>query len=113
LVRLYRYAFIMLPFICIQFQGGGIPVAFFTLRHTVAEFDKWQAGFIAGEGDRRAAGCTKEHVFRGTENPNDVLVVTEWGSADQAKAFVASPQLREAMAGLVVGKPQVFQMEAL
>jgi quinol monooxygenase YgiN len=88
-------------------------VAIFTLRHTVAEFDVWQAGFISGESDRRAAGCTKEHVFQSSENPNDVLVVTEWDSADQAKTFIASPQLREAMAGLVVGKPEVFQMESL
>jgi quinol monooxygenase YgiN len=88
-------------------------VAFFALRHTVAEFDKWQAGFIAGEGDRRAAGCTKEHAFRSTENPNDVLIVTEWASIDQAKAFAASPVLRDAMAALFVGKPEMFQMEAL
>jgi quinol monooxygenase YgiN len=67
------------------------------VRHTVADFSKWKAVYDQHDGARKQFGCKKSEVFTNTANPNEVLVVTEWDSIDQAAAFDASPGLKDAM----------------
>lgn len=60
-------------------------VAFIVTRINVGDYDRWKPMFDKDEpGARRSA---KGHrVLRGIENPNEVFVVVEFNSAEDAKA---------------------------
>ena len=75
------------------------------VRHTVNDFDTWQAGFDGHEGGRRSHGATGYRILR---DGNSVLALIDFPDADSALAFQADPSLREAMdkAG-VVGAPDI------
>lgn len=67
------------------------------VRHTVADFDAWKIVYDQHDATRKQFGCKKSEVFTNHQNPNEVLVVTEWDSKEQAEKFDASPDLRAAM----------------
>jgi quinol monooxygenase YgiN len=82
---------------------------YLNIRHTVADYAKWRAGFDAHASARRAAGATgTQQVYRDQENPNAVTVILEWDSAEKARKFSQDPALKEVMekAG-VVSAPEV------
>lgn len=78
------------------------------VRHQVADFNKWKPVFDEHDSVRRQFGCKSIAVFTNIEHPNDVLIVSEWGSKEEAMAFGQSPSLKEAMehAG-VLGMPEI------
>ncbi len=79
------------------------------VHHTVEDYAKWCPGFNANESVRRAGGSTGVyHIFRESGNPNEITVILEWDSLENARRFAQDPALREAMekAG-VVGQPEV------
>jgi heme-degrading monooxygenase HmoA len=85
----------------------------FTLVHLkVQDYDAWRAVFEANEQLRLAGGSKGAHVFRGLDDPNEVIFTVTWDDSDKARAFVASDAVREAMtkAG-VIGEPDVTFME--
>lgn len=73
------------------------------VRHKVADFDKWKAVYDQHDSTRKEFGCKKSEVFRNAQNPNEVLVVTEWENKEQAAKFDESASLKTAMqnAGVV------------
>ena len=73
------------------------------VRHKVADFSKWKTVYDQHDAIRKQFGCKKSEVFTNTQNPNEVLVVTEWDSKEQAAKFDSSANLKEAMqnAGVV------------
>jgi len=78
------------------------------VRHTVADFNKWKVVFDEVEPMRKKAGSTGVHVFRNYDNPNEVLVITEWINKEQADKFGQSAELKKAMErGGVLGKPEM------
>ncbi len=67
------------------------------IRHKVEDFDHWKRSFDAGRANRLAAGETSCRIYSVHGSPNEVLVSLDWSSLDQARAFLSSPQLTEAM----------------
>jgi hypothetical protein len=65
------------------------------VRHTVQDFDVWKAAFDAHAAARRSHGATGHRVLR---NGQDLLVLIDFDSEEQAGAFTADPSLKEAMA---------------
>ena len=53
-------------------------------------------------------GSSGSHVFRNQNNPNEVLVITDWDNKEQGMKFGNSPELKDAMqrAG-VINAPQI------
>ena len=82
------------------------------IRHRVADFGKWKIVYDDNEATRIKYGAKKADVFTSTKNPNEIIVVTEWGSKEQAKKFVESSALSDAFkrAGLL-GAPEVTYAE--
>jgi quinol monooxygenase YgiN len=79
------------------------------LRSTVEAYEKWRPVFDSLEELRRSRGSKGvNQVFRDADNPNTVTLILEWDNADNARKFLGSTELREAMqrAG-VVGAPAV------
>ncbi len=78
------------------------------VRHRVADFNKWKLVFDEHDSVRRQFGCKSTAVFTNIEHPNEVLIVSEWDSKEQAMQFGQSPSLKEAMeSASVLGMPEI------
>ncbi len=62
---------------------------------------------------RKSAGALSSTVYQSVDDPNEVIVSVEFPTADAAKAFQGSQELREAMqrAG-VQGPPRILIVNA-
>jgi heme-degrading monooxygenase HmoA len=78
------------------------------VKHTVADYATWKAGFIEHGSTRKSAGSKGSQIFQSAENPNEVTVLMEWDTLENARKFTEDPGLREAMqkAG-VQGRPEI------
>ena len=82
---------------------------YLNVRHTVADYAKWRAGFDAHEAARRAAGATGvQQIYRDLENPGAITIIMEWDNAEKARKFVQDPALAEVMKNAgVTGAPEI------
>jgi hypothetical protein len=78
------------------------------IRHTVRDFAKWKPAYDAHRSARQAAGLKDLHLWRNVDNPNDVVLLFEVSDVSKAKAFAASPDLKQAMTNAgVTGAPDI------
>jgi quinol monooxygenase YgiN len=79
------------------------------VRHEVANYAAWRAVYDDLAPTRLSLGVTAQAVRQSVENLNDVTVTHDFKSAEQARAFAASPELKAAMerAG-VTGTPETW-----
>ncbi len=91
-----------------------VPFKVIVIRHKVADYTKWRAGFDAHDSVRKAYGLTVLAVERGIDNPNDLLVASKISDLQKAKDFSTMPNLKEAMAKAgVIGKPDISYFEVV
>jgi heme-degrading monooxygenase HmoA len=85
-------------------------MAYIVVRHTVDDYDQWKVEFDKHASVRKASGSQGGMVFRGANN--EVVVLLQWSSMEDATAFAQSDNLREVMqkAG-VNGVPSVYFVE--
>lgn len=78
--------------------------------HEVADYDTFIAGYDAEDAAaiREAGGVEFDAVYRQTDNPNDLMIVHDFSSMDQAAAYVESPDLKAAMEALGVIEPPII-----
>jgi hypothetical protein len=82
---------------------------FVMIRHKVKDFDAWKVGFDAHAGKRSEAGLSGKQLLRSSDDGNEVVILLEAKDLDRAKAFIASPDLRETMQKFgVADKPDVY-----
>ena len=79
------------------------------IRHNVADYEAWRKVYDDFDAQRRPMGVTDDAVFQAIDDPNDVTAWHDFSSADAARAFASSEELKEAMqhAG-VQGEPQLW-----
>lgn len=82
------------------------------VHHKVADFNRWKEAFDAHIIARKRAGEIGFHVFHNMQDARDIFLLLDWESADQAKKFMSSVELRERMqqAG-VEGTPEIQYLE--
>jgi hypothetical protein len=82
------------------------------VHHKVADYAQWRAVVDEVRGLRNQFGETGERVFQTASNPNEVAILVDFGNADQARAWAAAPELKEAMkrAG-VLTQPDVLILD--
>jgi hypothetical protein len=79
--------------------------------HTVADYDKWLAGFESVDSMKLAHGLHNYVVGRNVDNPNLLLVATKADDVAKAKAFGQSEDLKKGMKEHgVTGKPMMSYM---
>jgi len=85
-----------------------------SVRHTIADYAQWRAGFDAHASARRSAGATGvTQVFRDVENPNQITVLLEWDNVENARKFTNDPGLKEVMqAAGVTSAPEMHFMNS-
>jgi hypothetical protein len=81
---------------------GNSMANFILIRHKVRDFNEWKPGFEGHASKRAEAGLSVKYVLRSADDQNEVVVLVEAADLNRAKAFVGSPELREAMQSLGV-----------
>jgi hypothetical protein len=78
------------------------------VRHNVAGYEPWKQVYDEFDEERRSMGVTDDAVFQSI-GPNDVTAWHDFDTAEAARAFASSDELRNAMqrAG-VQGEPQIW-----
>jgi heme-degrading monooxygenase HmoA len=54
------------------------------------EFDAWKERFEQDADNRRKAGCRGIRRFRGISDPDELIVLFDWASKEDAEKFVAA-----------------------
>ena len=68
------------------------------VRHHVADYEAWRRVYDGVSDMQRQGGVTAEAVYRAEDDPNEVLVMHQFSSSDEAHSFMENPDLRQAMA---------------
>ena len=78
------------------------------IRHHVKDYDAWRGVYDGFADVQKANGVTDESVHRAKDDGNDLLVIHRFASVDDAEAFFALTELREAMQnGGIEGEPDI------
>lgn len=79
------------------------------VRHEVTDYASWRKAYDSFAPMQKKMGVIYKAVYQSTDDPNDVTVIHDFHSLDQAKAFAASAELKAGMekAG-VKGAPQIW-----
>lgn len=80
------------------------------IQHQVRDYDTWKKVF--DQFPPTADGALFHRVNRGLDDPNNVVVVAGFSSADAAQGFASNPELADKMKeGGVVGAPRIETYE--
>jgi hypothetical protein len=91
-----------------MFPLGVENMAHMLIRHRVQDFGKWKPAYDAHRQARTAAGLKDLQLWHNVDDPNEIVLLFEASDIAKAKAFAASPELKERMttAG-VIGPPTI------
>ena len=67
------------------------------VRHRVADYDAWRRAYDRVPDVQRERGVTGQAVYRAEGDPNDILVMQEFRSSQEAHSFFDKPQFGEVM----------------
>ena len=57
---------------------------------------------------RKQYGCTSEVIYRGNDNPNEIVTILLWETQEQAQKYIKSPELEAIKAKTGQGGPRNF-----
>ncbi len=82
--------------------------------HHVEDYDRWKLVYDDDRVMRKSKGSKGSSVLHNTDDPNHLVVITQWENLEQAKNFAESEDLKNTMqkAG-VIGRPAVFYLEEI
>lgn len=87
-------------------------MAYLIVRHQVENFDKWKPLYDEHGAVRKQSGCKNEQLLRDSEDPNDLFILFEWDSIENARRFMQSEDLKQAMQNAgVIGTPEFHFLE--
>jgi hypothetical protein len=79
-----------------------------TLHFKVKDFNSWETSYLVNAKNRASAGITKSKVFRGSDDPNDVLILQVVADVAKARAWYISSEMKAVMEKSgVVGSPSI------
>lgn len=82
------------------------------VRHKVVDAPRWKAAFDSHVLDRRRGGEISFRLFHSVDDANDITLLFEWESADAARKFMTSTDLRQRMQESgVQGVPEILYLE--
>ncbi len=82
------------------------------VRHKVADYNQWKEAFDNHLSVRKRAGETGFRLFHDADDPRNITLLLDWPTVEEARRFMNSDELRNAMtkAG-VVGAPEIQYLE--
>lgn len=78
------------------------------VKHTIQDYNRWKPIFDEDGKNRKAYGCKGAQLFQDAGKPNDITVILEFASKEQAQKMFESKELRETMQkGGVISAPEI------
>jgi|BarGraNGADG00212_1021973.scaffolds.fasta_scaffold154277_1 hypothetical protein len=85
-----------------------------SVAHKVRDYDVWRPAFDGHAAVREQHGLTNAEVYRGADDPNNILIVMDAPSREALLGFVSDPSLKTTMEnGGVISEPTVVIGELL
>ena len=80
--------------------------------HKVEDYKKWKPVFDEHGSVRKKKGSKGAIIYRSSNDPNELVVITEWETLEDAKNFSMAEDLKISMkkAG-VKGLPELYYLE--
>jgi hypothetical protein len=79
-----------------------------TVHLTVKDYATWRAAYDGREKSRLSAGITNGRVFRGAQDPNDVVILQDVADVAKARTWLGSDDMKAAMQQSgVLGSPSI------
>jgi len=79
------------------------------VHHEVADYAAWRKSYNSFAPTQKKHGVIYQAVYQSADDPNDVTVIHDFHTLDEAKAFAALPELKAAMEKSgVKGVPQIW-----
>jgi hypothetical protein len=78
-------------------RTGGTQMALLIIEHVVGDYETFEKVFLDDEARRRRLGSKGARVYRVAGDPNNVRVVLEFETADQARRHAEGLELHEAI----------------
>lgn len=87
-------------------------MAHILIRHKVKDYASWKPVFDSFVEMRRDGGERSWQIWHPEDDPNNLVLLFEWESAQSAHAFLDNPELKAAMEKSgVVEAPEVYVLE--
>jgi heme-degrading monooxygenase HmoA len=67
------------------------------IKHKVNDYDAWKAVFDNFADFRRSSGEKSYRILHQIDDPNDLTILFEWDTQNNAETFLASHELKSAM----------------
>ncbi len=82
------------------------------VRHKVEDYEAWKKVFDDFVDTRRESGETSWRIWHTDDDPNNLVLLFGYRSIESAKAFMARPDLKEAMEKAGVAEPpEVYYLD--
>ncbi len=82
------------------------------IHHKVNNYDHWRKAFDDMTSLRTGFGCTGHQVFQSANDPCEVTILTHWRSAEGARKYSASTELKDGMKNAgVISQPEVMFLQ--
>jgi quinol monooxygenase YgiN len=78
------------------------------VNHKVSDYPTWKKVFDNFVDTRKAGGEKSFSIMHPTDDPNNLILLFDWDSMDNAKKFFASPELKSAMERAGVAEAPTF-----
>ena len=94
-------------------RKGKCIMPYLLVRHKVEDYERWKPAFDHDHGaTRKRSGSKGGWILRNAFDPNELVILLEWDSSENARLFVNADETREAMqrAG-VTDEPDVYFLE--
>lgn len=72
-------------------------MAYVMVRHELGDFGRWKAVFDEAAEMRKNGGELSTRLFQAADDDGHVVLLFEWDSADRAREYFASAELKDAM----------------
>ena len=87
-------------------------MAYLLVHHKVKDFAVWKPLFDQDAAHRKATGSKGGLLFKSADDPNDIFILFEWQSQEEARAFTSSVDLKDTMSRAgVVGMPDIHFLD--
>ncbi len=79
------------------------------VKHKVKDYDTWKDVFDNFASTRKTGGEKSYRILRPSENPNDLTLLFEWDTAENARTFMKSSELKSTMQRAGVAEEPTIQ----
>lgn len=87
-------------------------MTYLLVRHEVEDYDEWKANFDDETEDRRERGSEGGRIFHMTEDANELFVLSEWDSVEDAKNYAkSSASAKKIEKAGIAGEVEVVALE--